>query len=173
MPGIPVNTVIEAAYRYAQYQPSEEEAEAAATRFDVLMAAVHSKVPTGWRLVPDSWLPDGDGQIPSSMSAAGARRLKVLADLDLTYYELDEVFRAMLAAAPLQPGEEVKPSSSGNEVHLFQASSGQWGALLLKDGEKCARIGGCASADDAIEAVAENGWSYDRIVYPFDTGTDA
>lgn len=60
--------------------------------------------PEGWRLVPESWLPDGDGQIPSCMSAAGARRLKVLADLDLTYYELDEVFRAMLAAAPKLEG---------------------------------------------------------------------
>lgn len=106
MPGVSVNTVIEAAYRYAQYQPTEEEADAAATRLDLLMAAVHGRVPAGWRLVPESWLPDGDGQIPSCMSAAGARRLKVLADLDLTYYELDEVFRAMLAAAPKPQGGE-------------------------------------------------------------------
>lgn len=50
--------------------------------------------------VPEGWLPQGDWQIPLAMSIAGHRRLKELTSIEPNLYEIDEVFRAMLAAAP-------------------------------------------------------------------------
>ncbi|WP_429139037.1 hypothetical protein [Aeromonas veronii] len=60
MPGIPEQTVIDAAYRYAEYESSLEDKEVGKINFDLLMAAVHKTVPEGWRLVPfnpttDQW----------------------------------------------------------------------------------------------------------------------
>lgn len=60
MPGIPEQAVIDAAYRYAEHESSQEEKEAGKINFDLLMAAVHKTVPEGWRLVPfnpttDQW----------------------------------------------------------------------------------------------------------------------
>ena len=52
MPGIPEQTIIEAAYRYAEHESSQEEKEAGKINFDLLMAAVHKIAPEGWQLVP-------------------------------------------------------------------------------------------------------------------------
>lgn len=52
MPGVSEKTVIEAAYHYAECEPSEEEKQAGKINFDLLMAAVHKTVPEGWQLVP-------------------------------------------------------------------------------------------------------------------------
>ena len=52
MPGIPEQTIIEAAYRYAEHESSQEEKEAGKVNFDLLMAAVHKIAPEGWQLVP-------------------------------------------------------------------------------------------------------------------------
>ena len=52
MPGIPEQTIIEAAYRYAEHESSPEEKEAGKINFDLLMAAVHKIAPEGWQLVP-------------------------------------------------------------------------------------------------------------------------
>ncbi|WP_216368056.1 hypothetical protein [Aeromonas media] len=51
-PGIPEQTIIEAAYRYAEHESSQEEKEAGKINFDLLMAAVHKIAPEGWQLVP-------------------------------------------------------------------------------------------------------------------------
>ncbi len=50
--GIPEQTIIEAAYRYAEHESSQEEKEAGKINFDLLMAAVHKIAPEGWQLVP-------------------------------------------------------------------------------------------------------------------------
>ena len=52
MPGIPEQTIIEAAYRYAEHESSQEEKEAGKISFDLLMAAAHKIAPEGWQLVP-------------------------------------------------------------------------------------------------------------------------
>lgn len=52
MPGVAEKTIIEAAYRYAEHEASEEERQAGKINFDLLMAAIHKTVPEGWQLVP-------------------------------------------------------------------------------------------------------------------------
>lgn len=37
-------------------------------------------------------------------------------------------------------------------VYIYRAPSGQWAGILL---EEVARVGGCASADEALEALRE------------------
>lgn len=37
-------------------------------------------------------------------------------------------------------------------IYVYRAASGQWAGILL---DEVARVGGCASADEALEALRE------------------
>ena len=102
MPGIPEQTIIEAAYRYAEHESSQEEKEAGKINFDLLMAAVHKIAPEGWQLVPVEPTENMIGH------GCGASVMVVS--------EVIKAWAAMLAAAPKQQGGEScasePPSSS-------------------------------------------------------------
>ena len=85
-PGIPEQTIIEAAYRYAEHESSQEEKEAGKINFDLLMAAVHKIAPEGWQLVPVEPTENMIGQ------GWGASVMVVS--------EVIKAWAAMLAAAP-------------------------------------------------------------------------
>ena len=89
MPGIPEQTIIEAAYRYAEHESSQEEKEAGKINFDLLMAAVHKIAPEGWQLVPVEPTENMIGH------GCGASVMVVS--------EVIKAWAAMLAAAPTPP----------------------------------------------------------------------
>ena len=89
-PGIPEQTIIEAAYRYAEHESSPEEKEAGKINFDLLMAAVHKIAPEGWQLVPVEPTENMIGH------GCGASVMVVS--------EVIKAWAAMLAAAPKPEG---------------------------------------------------------------------
>lgn len=91
-PGIPEQTIIEAAYRYAEHESSPEEKEAGKINFNLLMAAVHKIAPEGWQLVPVEPTENMVGH------GCGASVMVVS--------EVTNAWAAMLAAAPKPQGRE-------------------------------------------------------------------
>lgn len=94
-PGIPEQTIIEAAYRYAEHESSPEEKEAGKINFDLLMAAVHKIAPEGWQLVP---------VVPTTEMVeayfAGKMEAQSCTHQQRARERVTRDYRAMLAAAP-------------------------------------------------------------------------
>lgn len=96
MPGVAEKIIIEAAYRYAEYEASEEEKKAGKINFDLLMAAVHKTVPEGWQLVP--------AEPTDGMCEVGA--IVPVKNRQSEAAWIGDIYRAMLAASPKPEGGE-------------------------------------------------------------------
>lgn len=94
-PGIPEQTIIEAAYRYAEHESSPEEKEAGKINFDLLMAAVHKIAPEGWQLVPvEPTTEMVEAYFAGKMEAQSCTHQQIARE------RVARDYRAMLAAAP-------------------------------------------------------------------------